>query len=508
MWSREDKLHNMVVNDPKGELLCKFYVPLVRRGYQVVQFNLMNVLHTDIYNPLLLAIQSARAGDMQKMAMYIQGLSDVFFPVNGAEEPMWPNAAAAAFRRAAFGLIDYYCEEEKELRIVAARNNMDARTLESKVDELWGHCTLYNAYQMFVQLTSKRMKNPITELSEQWQEKYNTWKKLANGRPVAEVFGNDPEYQKYAEQFDRAKAEAFLWDGKPNVDLCTLFFNAVAALPRNQVRTNVKNADDQLKTMAGAEKMLASVYGIAVTGMSFFVDPTIATLTSGTPSQNADLGALAFPRRIGVRFHTDFIQKYHLTGLQVKWDSFEDPGFTKNLGKDFEHTDIVSGDGWAMYCFEGIYKNDTSYIRAQIVNPQTGLLIRTFYFKFEKLYQMSLNARRFVKEPVLDEKIIKNGLLTELRCFEKKDGTLVYKPARTTFKKKVLKSVEPGSKPVDDDVAAVVQTSVDYSEKPKAVFLLTPPHMMSYAKLLLILIKQLTDLNFEKSYMTKSDQKP
>ena len=29
-----------------------------------------------------------------------------------------------------------------------------------------------------------------------------------------------------------------------------------------------------------------------------------------------------------------------------------------------------------------------------------------------------------------------------------------------------------------------------------------------YAKLILILIKQLVDLNFDKSYMTKSNQKP
>lgn len=31
---------------------------------------------------------------------------------------------------------------------------------------------------------------------------------------------------------------------------------------------------------------------------------------------------------------------------------------------------------------------------------------------------------------------------------------------------------------------------------------------MKYAKLILILIKQLVDLNFDQSYMTKSNQKP
>ena len=50
--------------------------------------------------------------------------------------------------------------------------------------------------------------------------------------------------------------------------------------------------------------------------------------------------------------------------------------------------------------------------------------------------------------------------------------------------------------------------TVRYAEQPKAVFLVTPPHLMKYAKIILILLKQLVDLNFDKSYMTKSNQKP
>lgn len=42
--------NNIVVNDPKGELTKMFFVPATLRGYQVVQFNLMNVLNTDVYN--------------------------------------------------------------------------------------------------------------------------------------------------------------------------------------------------------------------------------------------------------------------------------------------------------------------------------------------------------------------------------------------------------------------------------------------------------------------------
>lgn len=50
MWTRERKPSNRVMNDPKGELLVKFYVRETVRGAQVIQFNLINAMKTDIYN--------------------------------------------------------------------------------------------------------------------------------------------------------------------------------------------------------------------------------------------------------------------------------------------------------------------------------------------------------------------------------------------------------------------------------------------------------------------------
>lgn len=50
MWTRESCPNNMVINDPKGELLVKNYVRGTVRGFTVVQFNLINPMKTDIYN--------------------------------------------------------------------------------------------------------------------------------------------------------------------------------------------------------------------------------------------------------------------------------------------------------------------------------------------------------------------------------------------------------------------------------------------------------------------------
>lgn len=220
------------------------------------------------------------------------------------------------------------------------------------------------------------------------------------------------------------------------------------------------------------------------------------------------MAGLSFPRRLGVRFNSDFIKRYHLTGLQVKWDAYQDVGFTKPYDKDFTHEDLVSREGWIKYYFKGIFPKDIAYIRARIVNPQTGMLVRTFYFQFKKLYQTSLDGRYYVTDPVLGNKIVKNGILTELRPFKKKDGSIVYKKANTTFKQMKVVDIEHqgGKQPVQ--VNAIIQKMARYSEKPKMVFLVTPPHLMKYAKLILILLKQLVDLNFDQSYMTKSSQKP
>ena len=216
-------------------------------------------------------------------------------------------------------------------------------------------------------------------------------------------------------------------------------------------------------------------------------------MTSGTPSQNVDLSGMSFPRCLGVRFHSDFLKHYHLIGMQAQWMSYEDANFTKEMGKDFYHEDLVSREGWAKYYFKGIYPKDIAYVRLQIVNPQTGMLIRSFYFQFRKSYQTSLDARYYITDPILGDKIVKNGVLVELRRYKKKDGSMLFKKGKTTFKQRKIMDVLTSTRQETVDTSAIIRTMVRYSERPKIVFLVTPPHLMKYAKLILILIKQLVE---------------
>lgn len=492
MWTRCNEKSNIVVNDPKGELLIKCYVKATVRGFQPVQFNLIEPVKTDIYNPLLMAADAAREGDSTRCAQYVESIGNVFFPADSGEDPVWPNAANNAFQRAAYGMIDYYYEAEKSLRARAERDHISPKTLETMVDQLWGKVTLYNCYQLFVQLTSKKLKNPAVELSKDVQANEDKYKQMSQA-----------DYDKLVAD---TEAKSVLWDNAAEIDELTLFFNATAHLPRNSVRTLVGNADNALRAMGAAEKMLASVYGIAITAMSFFANPTISTLTSGTPSQNVDLAGLSFPRRFGVRFDSDFLATHHLATMQCRWTGYDDPNFEKPLGKDFTHTDMVTREGWARCFFKGIWPHDTGYLKLEILDPSSGRLIRTMFFQFDKRYLTTLDGAFYLKDPILDERVPNGGIIIEL-----KQTAHGFKPGRDTFVSKTIGNID---QPVDKmtvetvDKPIISQTSVHYGEKPKMIFLVTPPHLTAYAKLILILLKQLVDLNFEQSYTTKESQKP
>lgn len=252
MWTRETEPNNCVINDPKGELLVKFYVRGTVRGFQIVQFNLINAMKTDIYNPLGMAADAARENDFTKCAQYVENIADVFFPLDGGDDPVWPNAANNAFKRAAYGLVDYYLEEEKSLRRKAERTNMDPKVLESKLDEMWGKVTLYNCYQLFVQLTAKKEKNPAAVFTQ--RAKNGDFD--PPGTEGHEKGGNEPlTDEEYNKRMKEVEKDAELWEESADKDLLTLFFNATAALPRNQMRVLINNADNALRAMAGAEKI-------------------------------------------------------------------------------------------------------------------------------------------------------------------------------------------------------------------------------------------------------------
>lgn len=273
MWTREKRLNNMVINDPKGELLVKFYAVATIRGLEVVQFNLINAMKTNVYNPLGMAAEAAREGNFTKTAAYVENIAEVFFPVDGGEDPVWPNAANNAFKRSCYGLIDYYLEKEKQMRRNVPANSEEAALLEAKLDEMWGHVTLFNCYQFFTSLTSKKLPDPTT----QWmRERNEVSPDMTNQARMTQLYAQltdkeapgynpqDPELNREYREMSKhktmldTKLKGPVWDGQTEKDAMSVFFGATQQLPKNTMRGLVKNADDSLKSMGGADKMIAS----------------------------------------------------------------------------------------------------------------------------------------------------------------------------------------------------------------------------------------------------------
>ena len=471
-WTREKRQHNIIVNDPKGELTVQFYVPATVRGYEMVRFDLMNPVKTDIYNLLLIAADYAKEGDFINTAQYVDNAADVFFPKDNADDPMWPNAASNAFKRSVYGLIDFFLEEENYIREKARVQGWTDNELEQELDELWGYVSLYNAFQLFVVLSGQK----------------------STDTDYIRLDDDDPATEK---------------------DLLTLFFDATAKLPRSGMRQMVIDADNSLRAMAGSDKTIASVYGIALTEMAFFTDPTISTLTSGRPSMNFDARSLSFPRRIRVRFHSKFLRKYDYMGKRSRWTMYRDASFTDQYDPEsFSHEQVIDRNGWAVFAFDGKVDRvegevPRAYVKLEILNDNTNTLVHVYYFKLELSFRKTLNGRSYLLDPVLQEPVVKDGILTELQRTEKANGPDKFQPGNSTMTHiRASFSADDKEKDIQEELPVFSQKQVNYTERPKFISYITPPHLKSYAKLSLIMIKQTVDANFAESYTTKDSQKP
>lgn len=264
------------------------------------------------------------------------------------------------------------------------------------------------------------------------------------------------------------------------------------------------------------------MYGISLTAIKFFSDTKIAALTSGRPSQNFDIVGMAFPRRFDVKLDTQYVRDQGLRSQGYRWIAYEDNGFTKPLGKEFNFQNNVDPMGWISYVTKGIFPNETTYFKLELFEQRTGLVLHQWFFEFRKDYQRTLDNRMYVIDPVSDARVVKDGHLLEVqRQINRKT-----KATRTVLHQSVLHRLRPNLLEDSGDRSAGVEVGniatyteayetplfeqivVHYVEEPVSVFFITPPHLMSYAKIILILINQMFNMQVDKSYLTLASQKP
>lgn len=456
-WTRETDPWNYFGTDPKGELLAKYYYAATVRGFEVIQFNLMNPNLTNVFNPLINALQKFRRGDYSKGVTLIDNLIETLFPDNG---DIWNPAAGNMFRRAVYSLFDYYIEQEQYIRYLGYKNNVPPEVVEDSIDKLYSKITLYNVYVLIGELAAKVSKDP----------------KFINIDPDA-----PPVNQK---------------------DFLTLMFDAMAQLPPNELRQYAITADNSIKQIATAPQTIAGIYATLLTGLSIYADPTTVALMSGSISDSFDVGGLAFPRRFGIQLDKDYVKEYRPIGELATWTCYKDPDF-KHLykGSDYEHQERIPENRWIFAYFKGKFPKDEAYLKLQIWKGP--VVAQTLYFKFIKGYKTAGGGISYVIDPITKQKIVQGGVLVEL---EKNERTGKFEPKRSTH---ITKAVDYHNKRVTDiEVPVISSTQCYYSERAKFIKAVTPPHLQNYQKHILIIIKQIIDEIYADSYVRKNNRKP
>lgn len=452
LWTREKKKWNLFCTDPKGELLAKFYYPATVRGMEVIQFNLMHPHLTNVFNPLINAVQQFRRNDPTKGTAIIDAIIETLFPDNGE---IWNPAAGNMFRRAVYMVMDYYIEQEKYLRYVGHRDNVPQEIIDMEIDKLYGKVTLFNIYRLIGELAAKVSKD--------------------------EAFINvNPDEPAVTEK-----------------DLLTLMFDAMAMLPTNDLRSKAITANNAIKQVASAPQTIAGIYATLLTGLSVYADDTAIALMSGGISDSFDITGLAFPRRVGVKFDDAYIKKFRITEELCTWTVYRDPYFKDQYeGSDFEHTEKLPPSGWTWGHFAGIFDQEVVYIRLNISSGRT--VVKTFNFRFTKGYKTFDNIS-YVIDPITKKKIVAGGTLEEWDI--KNQKVMV-----STFLTNVFDYM--GQTYRMKDMPVIASNQVYYSERPKCIFAVTPPHLQVYQRHILIMIKQILDEVYSMSYATKNNRKP
>ena len=495
MFSRENEIQNMFINDPKGELFTSFHKLLELRGYEPIVFNLLDPSKTHQFNVLGPAIAMARIGDFDKMRDLLNTIMHTFFPVE-SEDPFWGQAQQALVKMIIFSMIDYYLEEEKAYLNKWA-GKRDESTIGRDLDGMWGKVTMFNVYQMLTTMSRK--------------EVYFCEKAIENSDPLSKKdiqsilkFGNNEEF--ISKNGHKYRPE----DVKQLTEL-SAFFRLMTLLPENKMRTITLQQSDAMNLMASSEKTSATVYGIALVALLFFTNGPVTAITSASPRQSLDPLSLAFPRRLRFKLNNAFLKMQKLSGRKVIFEAYRDEAMKdKIVGKnpeDFEHETKLDHLGWVEFRFKGIFEeyefieeDDGSvtkvpkpvYIRMKIIDDKTSYSMFTYNFEFTRGYAKTVDGKRFIHNPRTNQRIEQGGTL---RLGEVIDG----KFKRNQKEEKLL----DGRK-----VIPIEQTDAVYNIRPKAIFSVTPPNQADYIKIVLVMVSVLFDTSVGESYITKANGKP
>ncbi|MFD1707560.1 VirD4-like conjugal transfer protein, CD1115 family [Siminovitchia sediminis] len=91
--SRAKNKPSLVVNDPKGELAAASYDTLIKRGYEVHVFNLIQQSMGMGFNPLHLVVDAWKTGNPSLAQQYANSVAYSLYHDPNAKDPFWSNSA-------------------------------------------------------------------------------------------------------------------------------------------------------------------------------------------------------------------------------------------------------------------------------------------------------------------------------------------------------------------------------------------------------------------------------
>lgn len=251
----------------------------------------------------------------------------------------------------------------------------------------------------------------------------------------------------------------------------TVYFDNLRQVNQKQFSKFRQMADIEFRASDfGGDETKGNVYSSMMTGINLFLQDNVAKLTS---KNSIDLESFGFPRRLSVKLRSSTnsqlknefkhkTAKVTITGLK-KWGKVE-----KKVDYVKQATALVDGEGYLTYAIEPKLP-DQFTVTIDFNHKNNGhapVRDQVFQFSAEKVYRRngdSLELDEYTKKPILDHINIT-----------------------------VLKNKEDTQNLLQESDIELI-----YSDKPKVIYLVTPPNRTEYNGIVSLFLDQLYNANYE-----------
>lgn len=249
----------------------------------------------------------------------------------------------------------------------------------------------------------------------------------------------------------------------------TVYFDNLRMVNRKQFSKFRAMADNEFRASAfGGDETRGNIYSSMITGLNLFLQDNVAKMTS---KNSIDMASVGFPRRLSIKFRSSTSESLENTfayqTAKVTIVSTKKWGLkTQEIIHVKEQTALVDGHGYLNFVIEPKLPDEFQIIIDFDYENNTNVWVRNqrFTLAAEKVYQKRgkiIQLDRYSKKKVLDHVAIVS--------IDKPDGTLLEK----------------------EDIELI------YSDQPKVIYLVTPPHRSEYNALVSMFLDQLFNVNYE-----------